>query len=131
MAVHARRQDSASDNERRVALKAFFNITERWGLNDSERMVLLGGPSRSTYYKWKSALGGKLPRDVIERISYVMGIYKSLHILFSNEQQADGWIKRSNQAAPFDGLSAHEYMQRGSVVDLADVRRYLDAQRAW
>jgi hypothetical protein len=115
----------------RVALKAFFNITERWGLSDADRLILLGEPGRSTFYKWKSELTGKLSKDVLERISYVLGIYKSLRILFADETQADGWVQRANAAPPFNGRSALEYMKGGHVVDLADVRRYLDAQRGW
>ncbi|MNN42941.1 hypothetical protein D3C81_1571520 [compost metagenome] len=59
-----------------------------------------------------------------------MGIHKSLRILFSNhEERAYEWVHKANSAAPFNGRSALEYMLGGQVVDVADVRRYLDGVR--
>jgi hypothetical protein len=45
------------------------------------------------------------------------------------QEMADGWVKKPNSAHGFGGKSALERMLAGRVVDLADVRRYLDAQR--
>jgi hypothetical protein len=42
---------------------------------------------------------------------------------------ADAWVKKPNSARGFGGKSALERMLAGRVLDLADVRRYLDAQR--
>jgi hypothetical protein len=96
-------------------------------------MVLLGDPPRSTFYKWRDALAGdapgKLPRDVLERISYVLGIYKALQILFPDPARADAWVRRPNDAPPFGGRSALERMLSGNVGDLYLVRQYLDAER--
>ena len=64
------------------ALRTFFRIAEAWELSATEQMTLLGGPPRSTFYKWREGGPVRLPRDVIERISYVLGIYKALQILF-------------------------------------------------
>jgi len=36
--------------------------------------VLLGHPPESTFFKWKKDEEGSLSRDVLERISYVLGI---------------------------------------------------------
>jgi hypothetical protein len=58
-----------------------------------------------------------------------MGIYKALHILLPTNEMADGWVKKANTAQGFGGKSALDRMLAGRVVDLADVRRYLDAQR--
>jgi hypothetical protein len=69
--------------------------------------------------------------DALERISYVLGIYKALHILFTTPAQADGWIKRANATSLFAGSSALDRMMAGQVADLYVVRRYLDAQRGW
>jgi len=113
----------------RVALQAFFSIAERWALSGQEQMRLLGMPARTTFHKWKREGAKKLPQDTLERISYVMGCYKALHLIFQNDRQADTWIRRPNAAAPFNGASALDYMLSGQVVDLADVRRYLDAER--
>lgn len=107
--------------------RGFFRIMDAWGVRDSDAQVLLGRPSRTTFYAWKKGEGGKLSHDTLERVSYVLGIYKALQVLFSNPNQADAWIKKPNVA--FGGQSALEHALGGRVVDLAHVRRYLDFVR--
>ncbi|HET6587381.1 MAG TPA: antitoxin Xre/MbcA/ParS toxin-binding domain-containing protein, partial [Oleiagrimonas sp.] len=46
-----------------------------------------------------------------------------------DENHADAWVRRANDALPFGGRSALERMLSGQVADLYEVRRYLDAQR--
>ncbi|KZY87684.1 hypothetical protein A3742_26890, partial [Oleiphilus sp. HI0071] len=94
-----------------------------------EQKILLGGIPDSTYAKYKKLPEVKLPHDMLERISYVLGIYKALRILFPTLGQAAQWVKKENSTMPFNGRSALEYMLAGRVVDLADVRRYLDWAR--
>jgi uncharacterized protein (DUF2384 family) len=112
-----------------TALTAFFNITAGWGLSAEEERTLLGSPPRSTFFKWKSEKTVRLSPDTLERISYVMGIYKALRILLPTEEAANEWVKKPNAAHGFNGKSALERMLAGRVMDLADVRRYLDAER--
>jgi hypothetical protein len=112
-----------------TALTAFFNITAGWGLAAEEERTLLGAPPRSTFFKWKGERAARLSPDTLERISYVMGIYKALRILLPTEDAANAWVKKPNRALGFGGKSALERMLAGRVIDLADVRRYLDAER--
>ena len=112
-----------------TALTAFFNITAGWGLAAEEERMLLGSPPRSTFFKWKGERAARLSADTLERISYVMGIYKALRILLPSEEAANAWVKKPNAAPIFGGKSALERMLAGRVIDLADVRRYLDAER--
>ena len=118
-----------------AALLNFFGITQEWGLNNKQQMVLLGEPSKSTFYRMKDFVDGKqekpsrLTKDPLERISYVMGIYKALNILLPNGRRAAEWINKPNAAPLFCGQSALDIMMKGHVSDLCDVRRYLDGQR--
>ncbi|PCJ31347.1 MAG: DUF2384 domain-containing protein [Moraxellaceae bacterium] len=118
-----------------TAILNFFGITNEWDLQAKEQITLLGGPSKSSFYRMKEFAEGKndrpskLPKDTLERISYIMGIYKALNILLPNSRRAAEWIKKSNAAALFSDKSALETMLQGRVIDLADVRRYLDAER--
>lgn|SRR5512143_4163211 len=112
-----------------AGLRAFFRIAEAWGLAVDEQITLLGSPGRSTYFKWKREGATSLPHDVLERISYVLGIYKALQILLPDAPAADGWVRRPNAAAPFGGRSALDRMLSGNVADLYLVRQYLDAER--
>jgi hypothetical protein len=114
-----------------AALRAFFNLAEHWKLKGAEQRTLLGDPPESTYFKWKKQQDGSPSRDVIERISYLLGIWKDLQILFPDPAQADGWVRKANNAPLFGGRSALDRMLSGNVADLYVVRQYLDAQRGW
>ncbi len=70
-----------------------------------------------------------MPRDLLERLSYIFGIYKALQVLLPVPAAADAWISRPNDAPLFAGRSALEVMRSGNVADLFLVRQYLDAQR--
>jgi Protein of unknown function (DUF2384) len=110
-----------------AALRAFFRLVELWGLTMDQARLLLGRPSRATLYNWKAGKVRTVPHDTLRRISYLLGIYKALQILYRDPQLADSWVKRSNAA--FGGQSALERMLAGDVADLAAVRAHLDAAR--
>ena len=113
-----------------AGLRAFFNIAQAWGLNIDEQMTLLGKPGRSTYFKWKAAPEkSDLKHDTLERLSYILGIYKALQILLPDAAASDAWVKKPNTAPLFGGKSALERMLGGNISDLLAVRQYLDARR--
>jgi len=113
-----------------AALQAFFNLSAHWKLSVAEERTLLGSPPESTFYKWKAEkTTARMSRDALERISYLLGIYKDLNILLPSPRAADEWVRKPNAAPGFNEQSALDRMLAGSIVDLADVRRYLDAQR--
>jgi len=112
-----------------AGLRAFANIAEAWGLSVAEQLKLLGIGSRSTFFKWRREREPRLPGDTLERLSYLLGIYKSLQILLPDPKVADAWIRQSNTATPFGGRSALERMLSGQVADLYVVRQYLDTER--
>jgi Antitoxin Xre-like helix-turn-helix domain/Antitoxin Xre/MbcA/ParS C-terminal toxin-binding domain len=121
-----REQESAASA---AGLRAFARIAEVWGLSVAEQQKLLGISSRSTYFKWKKDAHVRLPRDTLERLSYLLGIYKALQILLPQARAADDWIRRPNEEPLFGGRSALERMLSGNVADLYLVRQYLDSQR--
>jgi hypothetical protein len=111
-------------------LRTFFRIADLWGLPVDEQMTLLGVTARSTFFKWKKDPNNTvLPKDTLERISYILGVYKALQILLPSEKAADEWVRRPNTAPIFGGRSALDRMLSGQVADLFVVRQYLDAQR--
>ena len=111
------------------ALRTFFRIAKLWRLSVEEQMTLLGLTARSTFFKWKKDPDAVLPKDTLERISYILGIYKALQLLLPDETAADEWVKRPNAAPLFGGRSALDRMLSGQVADLFVLRQYLDAQR--
>lgn len=120
--IDRRKQSSA-------ALRAFFRIAGLWELTVDEQMTLLGLTTRSTFFNWQKDPEVSVPKDTLERISYILGIFSALQILLPNDKAADGWLKRPNANPLFAGKSALDRMLSGQVADLYTVRQYLDAQR--
>jgi len=112
-----------------AGLRTFFCIAEAWKLGTEEQITLLGGPARSTFFNWKKDQDVELSKDTLERISYIVGIYKALQILLPEPTAADTWIRKPNKALLFGGKSALERILSGQVSDLFLVRQYLDIQR--
>ncbi|MGE0093059.1 MAG: antitoxin Xre/MbcA/ParS toxin-binding domain-containing protein [Alphaproteobacteria bacterium] len=106
-------------------LATFFAIADKWRLSSEEQIALLGSPGRSTFFKWKKD-GGSVPADTLERISHMMGIWKSLRILLPQDERGEAWVREKNRY--FDGASAIDVML-GGMEGVIRVRRYLDAQR--
>src|SRR3546814_19208872 len=95
------------------ALRTFFNIAEAWDLSEVEQMRLLGLDSRSTFHNWKRGDVAALSKDALERLSYVMGIYKGLQILVP--KTADEWVRQPNRASLFGGKPATHRLAWGNV----------------
>lgn len=111
-----------------LALKGFFRIMQRWGVDNDTARRMLGSPPERTFFAWKRAAVGRVPDDTLRRIGYVAGIWKALEILYSDPVLADGWVKRPNEF--FGGQTPLQRMAAGDVTDLAAVRAYIDAARA-
>lgn len=110
------------------ALKAFFNIMERWGVRDEDARQLLG-VTNGPYYEMKRAPAGRvLDADKLLRISYLVGIFKALNILHAR-RLADEWVQLPNQNRIFAGATPLDYMRRGGTIGMQTVRRLLDARR--
>ena len=121
--------DLGSASAAQAALRTFWRLAEAWKLDVSEQTTLLG-VGRTTLYQWKQGkVNAALDRHVLERLSYLFGIYAALQILLPVAQQADEWVRKPNDAPLFGGRSALERMLGGQVADLYVVRHYLDAQR--
>jgi hypothetical protein len=113
-----------------AGLRAFERIAQAWALTVDEQLVLLGQPPRSTFFAWrKQPDKASVPRDTLERLSNLLGIYKSLQILLPDAMAADAWVRKPNAANLFGGSTALSRMLAGNVSDLNLVRRYLDGVR--
>jgi hypothetical protein len=128
--AHAAAADVGPERLGAAGLRAFARIAQAWGLSIDEQLSLLGQPPRSTFFAWrKQPDKAALPRDTLERLSNLLGIYKSLQILLPDNAAADAWVRQPNSAPPFGGRSALDRMLAGNVSDLNLVRRYLDGVR--
>ena len=129
MSVQKKQLSQQSEKKAQIALKAYFNMAQQWQLNNAQQIKLLGEPSRATFFRWKKEEVKDISQDTFERISYLLGIYKALHILFTIPEQANTWLHRDNQAELFAGRSALEFMLQGKMINLFETRKYLDGQR--
>jgi|SRR5215203_1550299 len=104
-------------------------LLEHWKLSTAEQSALLGlsTGSRSTLSRYREGEPLADSRDLLDRAGHLLGIHKSLRILFPYDRDlAYSWMTQFNRrlgARPVDLIS-----ERGFEGLLA-VRRYLDFQR--
>jgi len=110
------------------ALKGFFKLAAAWQLRDEDARELLGGLSASSFYDWKKNPERVLDADRITRISYLLGIYKALHILYG-DKLADEWVHLPNTNIIFGGRTPLVLMLGGGMLAMQTVRQLLDARR--
>ncbi len=94
-----------------------------------EQRALLGWPAASTFHKYKAGDIGALSFDTLTRISLVIGIYKSLQILYPEPEFADRWVRMPNSHSLFGGRPALSLMTETGIDGLYQVRRLLDGRR--
>src|SRR5690554_1242046 len=113
-----------------VALKGFFGICREWGCTEEEMMQMLGGVSQSTLARYQAWPHVTLSQDTLERISYILGICKSLRVMYPTAERANRRVRLEISEPPFLGASALDFMAQGSMKHLMETRRYFDAKRA-
>lgn len=113
--------------EAQAAARAVVNLLAKWNLTDPQSCILLGGISLRSFARWKTGDFGRIQRDLQTRLSILLGIHKSLRIIFREADRAYAWIAAPNAA--FGGSSGRDVMLAGEISDLARVRDYLDAER--
>ncbi|CAH1690943.1 conserved hypothetical protein [Hyphomicrobiales bacterium] len=116
-----------SPEEAAAAARAVINLFDRWKVSDTIAREILGGMPARTYARWKTGELGRIDRDLATRLSLLMGIHKSLRILFTDPERGYAWVSKPNDA--FGGRTPVDIMAEGSIFSLARVRSYLDAER--
>jgi Protein of unknown function (DUF2384) len=111
------------------ALRTFFSVASAWQLTVVEQRALLGWPAASTYHKYKAGEYGALSFDTLTRLSLILGIYKSLQVLYPEEAFADRWVRLPNSNPTFAGGTPLSVMVDGGIDGLYRVRRLLDGRR--
>tara|TARA_B100001778_G_C18493991_1_gene586373 strand:+ start:306 stop:755 length:450 start_codon:yes stop_codon:yes gene_type:complete len=112
-----------------VAVSGVVRLAEIWRLTSVEICALLGDVSERTWFRMKKGeWSGSLSQDALTRVSALIGIFKGLHLLFS-DQLADEWVKLPNKGPLFDGRRPIDVMIEGGIPKLLLVRRHIDALR--
>ncbi len=114
-------------------LRTFLAIADLWELDEQQRLLVLGLPSRSTYYNWVKAVREHrditLDVDVLTRLSAVLGIHQALGVLYADEMAGVRWLTTPNRATVFGGHAPLRLVTGGTQDGLLTVRRFLDAAR--
>jgi hypothetical protein len=111
------------------ALRGFFRIMAKWQVRDEDARALLGGVSNGPFYDMKRDPDRVLDADRLTRISYLVGIFKALGILYPDALAA-AWVQRPNTNPIFGGQTPLAYMLKSGLPGMLTVRRLLDARRA-
>ena len=99
-------------------------MAARWQLTRPEAMTLLGLTATSTYANWKNGKTGTIPRDTLERISYLLHIDDNLRAQLPTDTAIIQYLREPRSAAEA-GSSLMERMLQGNVIDIYKVQQDL------
>ncbi|MCP1726849.1 transcriptional regulator with XRE-family HTH domain [Natronospira proteinivora] len=123
---HSRSIGRAMPNAFQVAVRAL----KSWGFSNAEIARVLGLAPRSLSRYLSDGLSARaISPDLIERVSYVLGVEKALEILLGNEAAIRRWMNSPSYGPPFGGDTPKARLLGGLVADLYVTRRYLDGLR--
>ncbi|MCC5880983.1 MAG: DUF2384 domain-containing protein [Idiomarina sp.] len=110
------------------AFQMAVKILDVWAFTDREKSVVLGDIPITTFRRMKAGkMSNQLNVDRRTRLSLILGIHKSLRIMFLQTKHQLEWISNPNRA--FGQYSPKDVMLSGALVGLHDIRRYLHAAR--
>jgi uncharacterized protein (DUF2384 family) len=111
-----------------VAVKALIRLAAAWHIGNAEAAELAGVSTR-TFERIKAGTwSGHLSKDQLQRVSALVGLYKGLHLYFSDDL-ADEWPTLGNAGPLFGGRRPVDAMIEGGVPAMVEVRDYVDALR--
>ena len=111
-----------------AAVKAVVRLVDRWGLTVTDVGMLLGGISASSWHSWQRHAPAALTADQLTRISLLLGIYTSLHVLHRGKL-ADMWVTRPNSNPLFRGQTPLSSMLQEGIPAMLRIRELLDGRR--
>ncbi len=125
----AKQVDATTRTSRGRLAAMVTRLLDNWHLSATEQAIVLGlsGASRSTLTRYRKGEPLADSRDLLERAGHLLGIHKSLRMLFPHDRDlAYRWMTQVNSrigARPVDLV-----IERG-FEGLLVLRRYLDFQR--
>jgi hypothetical protein len=111
-----------------AALEGFVNLAGFWRLTSRQAAQLLGESERTWFRIKAGQWAGPLSQDALTRISALTGVYKGLHLLFS-DPLADDWVRLPNQDPLFGGHAPLELMIAEGIPAMLETRASVDALR--
>ena len=129
MGVAAEREVTTS-HDRGALAKMVMELLEHWKLSTEDQAALLGiaSSNRAALSNYRSGKPIGTSRDQFERVGHLLGIHKSLRLLFpQNRDLAYRWMTTRNKA--FDNLTPVDVVKEWGFTGLLMVRGYLDRTR--
>ena len=111
-----------------TAAKALARIAEAWRLRNEDAARLVDVSARTWNRIKHGAWSGRLSQDQLLRASGVIGLYKALHLYFSDDL-ADEWVTLRNTGPSFGGRTPLEIMIEGGLPAIMATRDHVDALR--
>lgn len=108
-----------------AGLRTAERLAKAWTLTPTQLRVLLGVPDADTLEAWTVGRA-PVPEAALTRLGHLLGIYRTLHTIFSDPERADEWIHRPNSAPLFCGDTALATMLRDATA-IPSVREYLQS----
>jgi len=113
--------------DRSELAKMMMNLFAHWGLSTEDQLALLGlsPTNRAALARYRKGAPLAQSRDLLDRVGILLGIHKSLRLLFPrNRDFAYSWMTQPNKA--FDGIPPTEAIKKWGFSGLFMVRAYLD-----
>ncbi|ENO87536.1 MULTISPECIES: MbcA/ParS/Xre antitoxin family protein [Thauera] len=129
MSAIAEREVNASEDRGALA-RMVMTLLDHWNLSTEDQAALLGiaASNRAALSNYRSGKPIGTSRDQYDRVGHLLGIHKSLRLLFPhNRDLAYRWMSTRNKA--FDNLSPVEVVKEWGFAGLLMVRGYLDHAR--
>lgn len=122
--------DARKLKTRSVLAEAISNLFEQWELSAADQLALLGLSENNRAALTRYARGEPLghSRDLMDRAGHLLGIYKSLQLLYPrNPEIVMRWMSSTNRK--FHDTTPVEVVRRFGLPGLTMVRGTLDAMR--
>lgn len=109
---------------RAIYAKMVTRLFEYWKLSTSDQLVLLGLRSRTTLSKYRNGNPMANKRDLIERVSYLLGIHAQLRLIYPmNKNLVYGWM--TSNISDFYGQTPVDIVRLRGIVGLSMLHAYL------
>lgn len=132
--MHAQSVDFKSPartrDERVILARAVTKLFTLWDLGAADQLMLLGLNESNRIALQRYAKGEALAanRDLLERVGHLLGIHKSLKLLYPhNPDIVKGWMGSANTL--FEGATPIDIARRFGFAGLLMVRGVLDRLR--
>ncbi len=120
----------SAPEDRGALAKMVMALLDHWKLPTEDQAALLGlaASNRAALTRYRKGEPIGTSRDQYERVGHLLGIHKSLRLLFpQNRELVYRWMSTRNKA--FDNLAPVEVVSQWGFAGLLMVRAYLDRAR--